>query len=196
MDASFFETPADLRAWFEANHETASELLLGFRKVGSGQPSVTWPEAVDEALCVGWIDGIRRRIDDSSYSIRFTPRRKHGIWSAVNIGRIPELRSAGRMRPAGEEAFSARNEARSGVYAYERPRAALTDEEATAFQANAPAWAWFTAKAPSYQRTATYWIVSARKEQTRARRLRWLIDDSAAGREVPPLRPRTGKEVR
>jgi uncharacterized protein YdeI (YjbR/CyaY-like superfamily) len=101
MEPTFFETPADLRAWFEANHETARELLIGFHKVGSGRRSITWPEAVDEALCVGWIDGIRRRIDDSSYSIRFTPRRKSGIWSAVNIARVAELTAAGRMQPAG-----------------------------------------------------------------------------------------------
>jgi uncharacterized protein YdeI (YjbR/CyaY-like superfamily) len=195
VEAVFFETPAELRAWFEANHERAAELLVGFHKVGSGRPSITWPEAVDEALCVGWIDGIRRRIDDSSYSIRFTPRRRTGIWSAVNIARVAELTAAGRMRAAGRRAFDARSEARSAIYAYERPRAALSTEEETSFQANAPAWSWFHAQAPSYQRSATYWVVSARKPETRVRRLQALIDDSAAGHTIRPLTRPTPKEA-
>jgi uncharacterized protein YdeI (YjbR/CyaY-like superfamily) len=196
MDATFFETSADLRAWFDANHERATELLLGFHKVASGRPSVTWPEAVDEALCVGWIDGIRRRIDDSSYSIRFTPRRKRGIWSAVNIARVSELLAAGRMRPAGERAFAARDEARSAIYSYEQPPAALAPDEDATFRASGPAWAWFSAQAPSYQRTATYWVVSARKPETRARRLETLIADSAAGRTIKSLTRPTPKQSR
>jgi uncharacterized protein YdeI (YjbR/CyaY-like superfamily) len=194
VDVTFFVTPADLRAWFDANHQSVTELLIGFHKVASGRPSVTWPEAVDEALCVGWIDGIRRRIDDSSYSIRFTPRRKRGIWSAINIGRVSELQAAGRMRPAGERAFEARDEARSAIYAYEQPPGALAPEEDATFRANGPAWAWFSAQAPSYQRTATYWIVSARKPETRVRRLETLIADSAAGRTIKPLTRPTPKE--
>jgi uncharacterized protein YdeI (YjbR/CyaY-like superfamily) len=183
----FFETPVDFRAWFEANHETATDVLVGFHKVGSGRRSITWPESVDEALCVGWIDGVRRRIDDSSYSIRFTPRRKGGIWSAVNIARVAELTAAGRMQRTGLRAFEARNAARSAIYAYERPRAALAPEEEAAFRDQPTAWSWFTAQAPSYQRAATYWVVSAKQAETRARRVQALIADSAAGHAVKPL---------
>ena len=124
-DLRFFEDPADLRDWFTANHLTAEELWLGFHKVGSGRPSVTWPQAVDEALCVGWIDGIRKGIDPSSYTIRFTPRRKRSSWSAVNIGRIAALEAEGRMLPAGLRAFEARDVAKSAIYSYEQLLAAL-----------------------------------------------------------------------
>src|SRR5260221_790774 len=195
MEPIFFETPADLRGWFETNHETETEVLVGFHKVGSGRRSITWPEAVDEALSVGWIDGIRRRIDESSYSIRFTPRRKNGIWSAVNISRVAELTKGGRMRPAGLRAFAARNEKKSAIYAYERPPASLAPGEQAHFRANSAAWAWFTAQAPSYQRTATYWVVSAKRPETRERRLATLIADSEAARTIrhltrpPPKRP-------
>jgi uncharacterized protein YdeI (YjbR/CyaY-like superfamily) len=187
MEPRFFETPADLHTWFAANHETAGEILVGFHKVGSGRRSITWPEAVDEALCVGWIDGIRRRIDDSSYSIRFTPRRKGGIWSAVNIARVAELTESGRMQPAGFRAFEARSEAKSAIYAYEQPRASFAPDEESQFRAASSAWMWFTAQAPSYQKTATYWVVSARKPETRARRLATLIADSEAGRTIRHL---------
>ena len=187
MDPIFFETAEDLRRWLAANHETAEELWLGMHRVASGRPSITWPEVVDEALCFGWIDGIRKGIDETSYMNRLTPRRPGSNWSARNIARVLELEAAGRMHAAGRRAFEARTEARSAIYSYERPRAALAQEEEAAFRANAPAWTWFTKRAPSYQRTATYWVVSAKKPETRARRLERLIADSAAGRDVGPL---------
>ena len=196
MDPTFFETPADLRSWFAANHERVPELLVGFHKVGSGRRSITWPEAVDEALSVGWIDGIRRRIDDLSYSIRFTPGRTGSIWSALNIARVGELTAAGRMLPAGQRAFAARNEAKSAIYAYERPNAELSAEELATFQANSAAWSWFSTQAPSYQRHATYWVVSSKAPETRARRLNTLIADSAAARRIRHLTRPTPKEAR
>jgi uncharacterized protein YdeI (YjbR/CyaY-like superfamily) len=187
QDPKFFETPADLRDWFVANHETAPELWLGLHRVGSGRPSVTWPEAVDEALCVGWIDGIRKGIDEASYKNRLTPRRKGSTWSARNIARVLELEAEGRMQPAGRRAFEFRDEARSAIYAYERPAAELDAAEEAAFRANRAAWAWFERAAPSYRKTVTYWVVAAKKPETRARRLATLIADSAAGRMISPM---------
>jgi uncharacterized protein YdeI (YjbR/CyaY-like superfamily) len=183
----FFATPADLRRWFAANHETAAQLWLGFHKVGSGRASVTWPQAVDEALCVGWIDGIRKGVDEASYKIRFTPRRKASIWSAVNIARVPVLEAEGRMQPAGRRAFEARDEARSAIYAYEQAPVALDDAAEAAFRSNAVAWEWFQRVAPSYRTTAIHWVMTAKKPETRARRLAALIADSAAGRKVQPF---------
>jgi uncharacterized protein YdeI (YjbR/CyaY-like superfamily) len=184
---AFFATSADLRAWLKANHATAAEVLVGFHRKGSGRPSITWPEAVDEALCVGWIDGVRRSLDETSYTIRFTPRRKGSIWSAVNIGRVAALREAGLMQPSGEAAFEARKDAKSAIYAYERPPARLDAEAEASFRASGAAWDWFHAQAPSYRRTATYWVTSAKRPETRARRLATLIEDSAAGRRIGPL---------
>jgi uncharacterized protein YdeI (YjbR/CyaY-like superfamily) len=195
VDPRFFATPAELRAWFEANHETAAELLVGYHKVGSGHASITWPQSVDEALCVGWIDGIRRRIDDASYSIRFTPRRTRSTWSAVNIARVAELTAAGRMLPAGLRAFEARTDARSAIYSYEQASSTFTPDERATFGANATAWLWFIAQAPSYQRTATHWVISPKRAETRARRLDTLIADSAAGRRIAPLTRPTPKEA-
>jgi uncharacterized protein YdeI (YjbR/CyaY-like superfamily) len=186
-DTVYFETPAELRLWFAANHETASELWLGFHKVGSGRASVTWPQSVDEALCVGWIDGIRKGIDETSYKIRFTPRRKGSIWSAVNIARVPVLEAEGRMQPAGRRAFEARDEARSAIYAYEQAPVALDDAAEALFRSNAVAWEWFQRSAPSYRSTAIHWVMTAKKPETRARRLAALIADSAEGRKVQPF---------
>ena len=186
MQATFFATPADFRKWLEKNHDKVPELLVGFYKKGSGKPSMTWPESVDEALCFGWIDGVRRRIDDESYSIRFTPRRRRSIWSNVNTGRVAELIKQGRMRPAGFEAFKARDAKRSGIYAFEqRERNQRLDaaHEAT-LRANRKAWAFFQAQPPGYQRLASLWVMSAKKEETRLRRLAVLIDDCAAARRI------------
>jgi uncharacterized protein YdeI (YjbR/CyaY-like superfamily) len=183
----FFQAQAELRAWFEANHATASELVVAFHKVGSGRGGLRVQEAVDEAICVGWIDGIVRGIDKASFTVRFTPRRRGSIWSAINIARVDRLTAAGRMQPAGLRAFDARDPAKSAIYSFERPVAALSPADDATFRANAPAWSWFTAQAASYQRTAIYWIVSARRTETRARRLATLIADSAAGRRIGPL---------
>ena len=190
-DPLYFETPAELRDWFDANHETASELWLGSYKKATGRPSVQWSEAVDEALCVGWIDSIRYSLDAERSAQRFTPRRKGSNWSAVNIAKVAELTAQGRMRPAGLAAFAARSDARSAVYSYEqRHAAAFAPDDEARFRANASAWEWWEKRPPSYRTAARYWVVSAKKPETRARRLDTLIEDSAAGRTVKPLTPR------
>jgi uncharacterized protein YdeI (YjbR/CyaY-like superfamily) len=189
MKPTFFATPARFRAWLEKHHARATELLVGFYKKGSGRPSITWPEAVDEALCFGWIDGVRRSLDADSYTIRFTPRRAGSTWSAVNVRRVAALTAEGIMRPAGLRAFEARAPEKTGIYSYEqRHTAALASEHLRQFQANAPAWAYFQAQPAWYRQAAIWWVVSAKKEETRLRRLAQLIADSAAGRSVAPLR--------
>jgi uncharacterized protein YdeI (YjbR/CyaY-like superfamily) len=187
---TFFAAPADLRAWLVENHERESELLVGFHKKATGRPSITWPEAVDEALCFGWIDGIRRSLGDESYTIRFTPRKARSTWSAVNIARAKELVAEGRMRPAGLAAFEARSDDRSAIYAYEqRHGATLAPDDERAFRANERAWDFFQAQPAWYRRNALWWVVSAKREETRARRLRTLIEDSANGRRLRRLTP-------
>jgi uncharacterized protein YdeI (YjbR/CyaY-like superfamily) len=188
MRPRFFSTPSEFRAWLEEHHATAKELLVGFHKKGSGKASITWPEAVDEALSFGWIDGVRRSIDDVSYTIRFTPRTAHSTWSAVNIDRAKDLIEQGRMRPAGHKAFEARTDDRSAIYSYEqRSKAKLGAEFERQFRANTEAWAFFKSQPHGYRTTATYWVVSAKREETRRRRLATLIDDSPHGRTVRSL---------
>jgi uncharacterized protein YdeI (YjbR/CyaY-like superfamily) len=190
----FFATPDEFRAWLAEHHDSAREVLVGYYKASSGRPSITWPQSVDEALCFGWIDGVRRRIDDERYLIRFTPRKPGSTWSAVNVERIKELTELGLMRPAGLNAFQERAEAKTGVYAYEqRDAAALDDAEEREFSANPQAWAFFQARPPSYRTAAIWWVVSAKKPETRRKRLATLIEDSANGRTVKPLtRPSQG----
>jgi uncharacterized protein YdeI (YjbR/CyaY-like superfamily) len=186
--ATFFETPAEFRAWLEENHATETELLVGFYRKGSGKPSITWPEAVGEALCFGWIDGVRRGIDEESYSIRFTPRKPTSNWSKVNIDKVAELTENGRMRHAGIAAFERRSEKRSGIYSYEqRKEAAFDAGQESEFRANDAAWSFFQSQPPGYRRTATHWVVTAKREETRQRRLATLIDDSANGRRLGHL---------
>jgi uncharacterized protein YdeI (YjbR/CyaY-like superfamily) len=181
----FFATPADFRRWLEEHHATARELLVGFYKKDSGKPSITWPESVDEALCVGWIDGVRKRIDDESYTIRFTPRKASSTWSAVNIKRITELIAEGRVLPAGLAAFEKRSEEKSGIYSYEQREAAELDPEAEKqFRANEAAWEFFQAQPAWYRKTAIWRVVSAKKEETRQKRLALLIEASAGGRRT------------
>jgi uncharacterized protein YdeI (YjbR/CyaY-like superfamily) len=187
MKPHFFESPADFRKWLAKNHASASELLVGFYKKDSGKPSITWPESVDQALCFGWIDGVRRRIDDVSYSIRFTPRKKTSTWSAVNIARVAELTKLGLMQPAGLRAFEHRREDKSAIYAYENAVRTLDAADEKKFRANKKAWEFFNAQPPGYRRLCIYWVTSAKKEETRARRLATLIDDSAAGRRLGAL---------
>jgi uncharacterized protein YdeI (YjbR/CyaY-like superfamily) len=189
--ALFFDTAADLRAWFEQHHETAPELFVGYWKKTSGRRGVTHPEAIEQALCFGWIDSIGRSIDEQRHQVRFTPRRKGSKWSAINIAKIAELTERGLMHPAGLRAFEARDPAKQAGYSYEQAAAATLDEEQTArFRAEPGAWEWFSAQSPSYRRTAAHWVVSAKRQDTRDRRLAQLIDHSAAGRKVPPLAPR------
>ncbi len=183
-EPTFFATPAEMRAWLAAHHAAVRELLVGFRKVGTGQSSITWPESVDEALCFGWIDGVRRRVDAESYTIRFTPRRAGSIWSAVNIGCVAVLQAAGRMQPAGLAAFAARKENKSGVYAYENRPAELPAPYLEILRANRAAWAFFEAQPPGYRRTAVWQIVSAKQEATQRRRLEKLVAASAEGKRL------------
>ena len=198
MEPTFFATPEEFRAWLQAHHETESELLVGFYKKGSGRPSITWPESVDEALCVGWIDGVRRSLGEDAYTIRFTPRKTKSNWSAVNIKRVGELIEAGRMMPAGLRAFQARDEERSRIYAYEnRHKAVLDPALEERFRANERAWDFFQAQPPGYRQTMIHRVISAKQEATRLRRLDQLIALSADGRRMDllnPRKPKPGKE--
>jgi uncharacterized protein YdeI (YjbR/CyaY-like superfamily) len=187
-EVHFFATPGDWRRWLEENHATNRVLRVGFHKKGSGQPSITWPEAVDQALCFGWIDGVRRSIDDRDYEIRFTPRKAGSNWSAVNVKRVQELTEQGLMRPAGLKAFEARKPEKTGIYSFEQRQQAVLDPAHEAqFRANPQAWSYFESRPPSYRKAAIWWIVSAKQEATRLRRLQSLIDESERGRAVPPL---------
>jgi len=184
----FFPTLADWRAWLEKNHADSEELWVGFYKRDSGRPSISWPESVDGALCFGWIDGLRKSIDAHSYKIRFTPRTQRSIWSAINIKRTKELSKLGLMHKAGLAAFEKRDGDRSAIYAYEQRKTAKLDPKfEKQFRANAGAWKFFTSQPPWYQRTSTFWVVSAKKEETRMKRLAVLIDCSERKRSIPGL---------
>ena len=184
----FFRTPEEFRAWLEKNHASRTELWVGYYKKGSGRPSMTWPESVDEALCFGWIDGIRKGIDAERYMNRFTPRKPKSNWSAVNVARVTELERAGRMRPAGRAAFASRATERSGAYSYEnRHKAALSPEQERRFRRNRRAWAFFEQQPPGYRRTMVWWVVSAKRPETRERRLESLIEHSAAEKRIPAM---------
>jgi uncharacterized protein YdeI (YjbR/CyaY-like superfamily) len=186
----YFESPAALRAWLEEHHETATEVFVGYWKKATGKPSLVWSEAVDEALCFGWIDSVARGVDDERYAQRFTPRKNVSNWSAVNIAKVARLRAEGRMRPAGEAAFGLRRDDKTAIYSYEqRKNPQLEPDEQAQLEADAAAWAFFSCKPPSYRKPALWWVISAKKPETRARRLATLIADSAAGRTIKPLTP-------
>jgi uncharacterized protein YdeI (YjbR/CyaY-like superfamily) len=181
----FFATPESFRRWLAEHHAQATELVVGFYKRGSGKPSITWPESVDEALCFGWIDGVRRSLSDEAYCIRFTPRKASSNWSAVNVARIAELDALGKLTDAGRRAFAARKAERTGVYSHERNAAAvLSPADARRLRDNAAAAAFLETQPPWYRRTATHWVISAKREETRQRRLDQLIADSAAERWI------------
>jgi uncharacterized protein YdeI (YjbR/CyaY-like superfamily) len=180
----YFACAGEFRDWLARHHASASELIVGFHKLDSGVPSMTWPESVDEALCYGWIDGVRKRIDDLRYQIRFTPRKAGSNWSAINIQKVADLTAAGRMQLPGLAAFAQRSEDKSRIYAYEKRPAELIEPYASLFRAHTEAWDLFQAQPPSYRRTLTWWVISAKQEATRHKRLRQLIDASAAGRRV------------
>jgi uncharacterized protein YdeI (YjbR/CyaY-like superfamily) len=184
MRVTFFRTPADLRKWFDKHHASARELWVGFYKKGSGKPSITWPESVDEALCVGWIDGIRKTVDETSYKIRFTPRKARSIWSTVNVKRARALAKEGRMKQAGLKAFQARQEYRSGIYSYEQRRDQVEEPYASLLKKDKAAFAAFEAQRPSYRKMIGWWIVSAKKEETRLSRLNTLIKALKEGRTI------------
>lgn len=187
MKPTFFAALAALRDWLEQNHAIVAELWVGFHKTKSGRPSVTWPEAV--ALCFGWIDGVRRSVDETSYAIRFTPRRLRSTWSAINVERVAELSQLGLVSPAGLHAFEARNPEKTRLYSYEQRTAGLDAGYESALRANPQAWKYFQMQAPWYQKAASWWVMSAKREETRWKRLAILIDASEHERRVPPLRP-------
>jgi len=180
----FFPTEAEFRRWLEAHHHTAPELLVGFWKKSSGHPSIDWPLARDQALCFGWIDGIRKSLGDDAYTIRFTPRRKGSIWSKVNVERFNALKAAGQMTAGGEAAYE-RDKHRSGVYSYEKPLASLTRQEEALFRKDKSAWADWEARPAGYRRSVLGWVTGAKRPETRAKRLKELIEVSAQGRRLP-----------
>jgi len=184
MSPTFFASAADLRQWFEKNHTSAEELWVGYYKKASGQPSITWPESVDEALCFGWIDGIRKRVDDVSYKIRFTPRRKGSVWSNININRVETMVKEGRVRVNGLKAYNARRENKSGIYSYEQRRDQLEEPYNSLIRKDEAAWKFFEAQPPSYRKAVGWWVVSAKQEETRLKRLQKLIDLSASGKRL------------
>ena len=183
-ETTFFATEADFRSWLQANHATTPELLVGFWKKGSGKPSIDWPQARDQALCFGWIDGHRKSLGPDAYTIRFTPRRNGSIWSKVNVERFAALKAAGLMTAAGEAAYE-RDKHRSGVYSYEKPVAELTADEEARFLKNKAAWDDWEKRPPGYRRSALGWITGAKRPETRAKRLGELMEVSAKGRRLP-----------
>lgn len=180
----FFATPAEFRKWLEQNHATAPELWVGYYKKNSGKPSITWPESVGEALCFGWIDGIRKSVDEISYKIRFTPRRPESIWSGINIQRAEELTAEDRMRPAGMKSFAARIENRSGIYSYEQRSDQLEEPYRSKLKKNKSAWNFFQVLPPGYRKRIGWWVVSAKQEETRRKRLEKLIKAFSAGKRI------------
>jgi uncharacterized protein YdeI (YjbR/CyaY-like superfamily) len=181
---TFFPTEADFRRWLAANHETAPELLVGFWKKGSGKASIDWPQARDQALCFGWIDGIRKSLGNEAYTIRFTPRRQGSIWSKVNIARYEALTAAGQMTPTGVRAYE-ENKHKSGLYSYENERKELTTAEEKLFRKDKAAWADWEKRPPGYRKVVLHWVTSAKRPETRAKRLATLIESCATGQKIP-----------
>jgi uncharacterized protein YdeI (YjbR/CyaY-like superfamily) len=178
----FFKSAQAFGSWLQTNAAIADELLVGFYKVGSGQQSMTWPQSVDEALCYGWIDGVRRRVDDAAYSVRFTPRRRGSVWSAVNIAKYQALQAQGRITPEGAQAFAQRTDGKTAVYAYEQAHTAeLLAQEQAAFERDAAAWAYFEACPAGYRKVMLHWVTTAKKPETRVARLAKLIEAFRAG---------------
>lgn len=192
MKPRFFATPASWRAWLKKNHGTEKELLVGFYKRDSGKPSITWPESVDEALCYGWIDGIRRSLGAESYTIRFTPRKTTSTWSAINVRRMAELEKLGLVHDAGRTVFAGRSRSQAHGYSIrnDRKHAALSPADVKQFKVNAKAWAFYATHPPWYRRNTAWWVLSAKRPETRARRLAKLIDDCAHERTLKELRGR------
>jgi uncharacterized protein YdeI (YjbR/CyaY-like superfamily) len=195
LNPTYFGAQAEWRAWLAAHGASATELWLGFYKVGAAQHGNTYAQAVDEALCAGWIDGVRKRVDDARFAIRFTPRKPRSIWSAVNIKRVGELETLGLMLPAGRAAFAARVEQRSRVYVFEQTDIAFGEAYRQQFAADAAAWGWFQAQPASYRKVAIWWVMSAKRDETRAKRLATLIVESAAGRKLEQFTKWSGKKT-
>jgi uncharacterized protein YdeI (YjbR/CyaY-like superfamily) len=188
-DPVFFDSPKAFGKWLAKNHDKATELWVGYHKVHTGKPSLTWPQSVDEALCYGWIDGIRKSLGGDAYMIRFTPRKPTSMWSAVNLTRVPELIAEGRMQPPGLAAYERRTAAKSGIYTYENRPESLDAESERTFKKNKKAWAVFQTFPPYYKRSATWWVVSAKKPETRAKRLAMLIAKCERGERIPAMTP-------
>ncbi|SNT04856.1 Uncharacterized conserved protein YdeI, YjbR/CyaY-like superfamily, DUF1801 family [Ekhidna lutea] len=187
--AIFFPTPQDFRKWLEENHKSETELWVGYYKKATGKPSITWPESVDQALCYGWIDGIRKRIDDEAYQVRFTPRKPNSHWSNVNIKRIEELTKEKQVTKAGLEAYKKRKLENSGRASFEQKEVKLSKDFETRMKANKKAWTFFTSKlAPSYRKQSIWWVMSAKREETREKRLITLIECSGREEKIPPLK--------
>jgi uncharacterized protein YdeI (YjbR/CyaY-like superfamily) len=192
----FFRSPEDLRGWLEKSHAAVAELWIGFHNQKSGRAGLTYKQALDEALCFGWIDGVRKSLDEGRYVIRFTPRTPRSIWSRVNIARMQELMAAGRVAAPGRDAFLRRDESRTNAYSFEQAKVELGPELERIFRASAAAWAFFQSQPPGYRRLTTWWVVSAKKEETRLRRLGKLIEHSAHGRPIPELDRRPAADKR
>ncbi len=188
-DVIFFENPAELRRWFEANHETAKEVWVGYHRKHTGRPTVTWPEVVDQALCFGWIDGVRYSLGGDSSAQRLTPRRKRSIWSAINVRKYEALERAGQVLPAGRAAFAARSAGRTAIYSYENRSRGMGPALEARFRKDRAAWEYFQSQAPWYRATATHWVLSAKREETRERRFAALMEHSRKGERIPPLVP-------
>lgn len=184
MKITYFKSSVDFRKWLETNSATAEQLWVGFYKKSSGKPSINRPESVDQALCFGWIDGLRKTVDQTRYKIRFSPRKRSSIWSAINIKRAGELIEQGLMQAAGVKAFEARKENRSGIYSYEQRPASLDGLYEKKFRQNKAAWEFFQKLPPSYRKKVTWWVLSAKTEETRLKRLAKLIEDCAQGRRL------------
>ena len=184
LNPTYFTTAADFRRWLEKHHTTATEFLVGFHKKALGKGGLTYPEAVDELLCFGWIDGVKRSVDDESYTHRISPRRPGSIWSLVNVGHVRRLTKSGKMHAAGLNAFAARQKKKTGVYSFENRPQKFSADLARLFQAAPQAWAFFSAQPPGYRRTAIFWVSSAKQQNTRESRLHKLIALSAAGRRL------------
>jgi uncharacterized protein YdeI (YjbR/CyaY-like superfamily) len=193
MKPTFFPTRAAFRRWLEQHHGNESELWVGFYKKSSGKPSITWPEAVDQLLCFGWIDGVRKSLDDESYVIRVTPRKPGSIWSAVNVKRAKELVERGLMHEAGQRVFSVRDLKKTNRHSFERAQAKLNRAMEKEFRTNKKAWKFFQLQPPGYRRTILWWVMSAKQEATREKRLKIVIGDSEAGWRVDLMRPGKGE---
>ncbi|MEK6986151.1 MAG: YdeI/OmpD-associated family protein [Candidatus Thermoplasmatota archaeon] len=188
MEPTFFDSAAAFGRWLKANHGKAAEIVVGYWKVGTDKPSLTWSASVDEALCWGWIDGVRRSLGEDAYSIRFTPRKAGSTWSKVNVAKAAALQAAGKMAPPGLAAIEARTHNRTGTYAFEQAAAELTSAQTKAIQADKAAWADWQKRAPSYRKGAAHWVNGAKQEATRAARLATLVECCAAGTFIPPFK--------
>jgi uncharacterized protein YdeI (YjbR/CyaY-like superfamily) len=186
----FFKGPADFHKWLLKNHQTSKELFVGFYKKSSGKKSITYPEALDEALCFGWIDGVRRSLDDISYTTRFSPRKPKSIWSLINVRHVERLKQEDRMQPSGLVAYALREDKRTGIYSFENRPRELSPEFQELFQKNKKAWEFFQKEPPGIQRTCTFWVMSAKQEETRLRRLKQLIESSAKGQRRGVIVPK------